>query len=80
MIPALIMGNTIVARLPRFGQLLHPADLLRVRRELSAGVDGKCDYLAGLVAEATGKGARVVNANGGEWTGTYLSIEPSAAT
>ena len=34
--------------------------------------DGKCDYLAGLVAEATGKGARVVNANGGEWTGTYF--------
>ena len=34
--------------------------------------DGKCDYLAGLVAEATGKGARVVNANGGESTGTYF--------
>jgi hypothetical protein len=27
----------------------------------------KGDYLAGLVAEATGKGARVLNANGGEW-------------
>jgi glyceraldehyde-3-phosphate dehydrogenase (NADP+) len=34
--------------------------------------DGKCDYLAGLVAEATAMGARVMNANGGEWTGTYF--------
>jgi glyceraldehyde-3-phosphate dehydrogenase (NADP+) len=34
--------------------------------------DGKCDYLAGLVADATALGARVMNKNGGESTGTYF--------